>query len=114
MAACIFCEIAAGRVPAQILHRDDLVTAFADTNPQAPTHILVIPNEHIASAAEVGEAGGALLGRVFAVARDLAEREGVLDSGYRLVTNVGRDAGQSVAHLHFHLLGGRRFRWPPG
>jgi histidine triad (HIT) family protein len=114
VAACIFCEIAAGRVPAQVLHHDDLMTAFRDTNPQAPTHILIIPNDHVASAAEIGEAGGELLGRVFAIARDLAERDGVLDSGYRLVTNVGRDAGQSVPHLHFHLLGGRRFRWPPG
>ena len=114
MASCIFCEIAAGRLPADIVHRDDLVTAFRDTNPQAPTHILVIPNEHVASAAEISVARGALAGRIFAVARDLAEREVILDSGYRLVTNVGRDAGQSVAHMHFHLLGGRHFRWPPG
>ena len=114
MAACIFCAIANGQGRATVVHHDDLVTAFRDVNPQAPTHILVIPNEHIASVAEIGEAQGELLGRLFAVANQLAAREGIAAGGYRLVINAGRDAGQSVPHLHLHLLGGRHFRWPPG
>lgn len=114
MSSCIFCEIAAGRVPAAVIHHDDQVTAFRDTNPQAPTHILIVPNEHVASAADIDATRGALVGHIFEVAREIAQREGIAESGYRLVTNCGRDAGQSVAHLHFHLLGGRRFHWPPG
>jgi len=114
MPACLFCAIAAGRVPADVVHRDDLVTAFRDIRPQAPVHILVVPNEHVASTAEVGEDRAELLGRMLAVANALAVREGIADGGYRLVINCGPNAGQSVNHLHLHLLGGRRFGWPPG
>ncbi len=112
-ADCLFCRIAAGEIPAARVHDDDLVFAIRDLNPQAPTHILVMPREHIASAAELTDEFGPLLGRLFAVAADIARREG-LDGGWRLVSNVGSDGGQSVAHLHVHLLGGRAMGWPPG
>lgn len=112
-ADCLFCRIAAGEIPADRVHEDDLVVAIRDLHPQAPSHVLVLPREHVASAADLTEASGPLLGRLFAVAADIARREG-LDGGWRLVTNVGPDAGQSVAHLHLHLLGGRPMGWPPG
>jgi histidine triad (HIT) family protein len=111
---CLFCRIAAGEVPARIAHEDELVVAFHDVSPKAPTHILLIPRTHIASVSELGEEHAELLGRLMVVAGRLAREAGVADGGYRLVTNVGRDAGQSVPHLHFHLLGGRRLSWPPG
>jgi histidine triad (HIT) family protein len=112
--ACLFCRIVAGGVPATKVHDDDLVIAFRDIAPRAPTHILVVPRDHIASAAELTEEDGPMLGRLFAVAADLARSEGIADAGYRLVSNVGRWGGQSVDHLHVHLLGGRAFEWPPG
>jgi histidine triad (HIT) family protein len=112
-ADCLFCRIIVGEIPSTRVHEDDLVVAIRDVNPQAPTHILLMPVAHIASAADLGEADGPLLGRLFAVAAEIARAEG-LDSGWRLVSNVGPDAGQSVAHLHVHLLGGRRMAWPPG
>lgn len=110
---CLFCRIAAGEIPATKVHEDDLVLAIRDLNPQAPTHLLVLPVQHVASAADLSDADSTLLGRLFAVAADLARSED-LDGGWRLVTNVGRDGGQSVDHLHLHLLGGRRMTWPPG
>jgi len=112
-ADCLFCRIAAGEIPATRVHDDDLVFAIRDLNPQAPSHVLVLPREHVASAADLTEASGPLLGRLFSVAAAIAAREG-LDGGWRLVTNVGADGGQSVAHLHLHLLGGRAMGWPPG
>jgi histidine triad (HIT) family protein len=112
--SCLFCKIIAGDIPADRVHEDDLVVAINDINPMAPVHQLLMPRRHIASAAELSEGDGPLLGRLFAVAADLAARAGLPDGGYRLVTNVGADAGQSVLHLHLHLLGGRRFSWPPG
>lgn len=112
--ACIFCEIVARRIPANIVYQDESVTAFADLNPQAPTHILIVPNTHIESVdGIVDDATAANVGKCLRVARELAAQKG-LSGGYRLVTNTGPDAGQSVAHLHFHLLGGRRMAWPPG
>ena len=111
---CLFCRIAAGEIPSELVHEDDQVVAFRDINPQAPVHILLIPRRHVASAAELTEDDGSLLGRLFATAATLAGREGVAGSGYRLITNVGRDAGQSVPHLHLHLLAGRSLAWPPG
>ena len=111
---CLFCGIAAGTVAADLLHDDELVLAFGDIRPAAPTHLLVIPRRHIASASELTEADGPLLGRLFDVAARLARQAGVAESGFRLVTNAGADAGQSVGHLHVHLLGGRRLSWPPG
>jgi histidine triad (HIT) family protein len=110
---CLFCKIGARELPADIVHESDNVVAFRDTNPQAPTHILLIPKDHIESVAAVTGSQAKLLMEIVESARHLAQAEG-LDGGWRLVTNVGPDAGQSVQHLHFHLLGGRKFRWPPG
>jgi histidine triad (HIT) family protein len=112
--SCLFCRLLAGEIPTEFLHRDDLVAAFRDINPQAPTHLLLIPVEHIPSAAVLEEEHAAVLGRLFSVAARLAGEEDVADDGFRLVTNSGDAAGQSVRHLHFHLLGGRPLRWPPG
>jgi histidine triad (HIT) family protein len=111
---CLFCKIVAGEIPSTQVHADDLIVAIRDINPRAPTHILLMPREHIRSAAELTEAHGPLLGRLFAVAADIARSEGIADSGYRIVTNVGRWGGQTVDHLHLHLMGGRAFTWPPG
>lgn len=113
-ADCLFCRIVAGEIPAERVHDDDQVIAIRDIAPRAPTHILLIPRRHIASAADLVEEDGPLLGRLFAVAADIARTEGIADAGYRLVSNVGRWAGQSVDHLHVHLMGGRPFTWPPG
>jgi histidine triad (HIT) family protein len=112
-ADCLFCRMAGGELQVPKVHQDDLVFAIRDINPQAPTHVLVIPVAHVTSAAELSEDDAPLLGRLFAVAGDIARAEG-LDGGWRLVTNVGPDAGQSVQHLHYHLLGGRAMTWPPG
>jgi len=111
---CVFCRITAGQAPADVVYQDELVTAFRDSHPQAPTHILVVPNEHLPSVAQLGPAHAALWMRMVAVANDLARQEGIAGVGYRLVTNCGRQAGQSVDHLHLHLLGGRYMGWPPG
>lgn len=111
---CLFCRIVAGEIPTNFLHEDDLVVAFPDVSPKAPTHILLIPREHLVSAAELSEDHASMLGRVFATAAWLAGERGLIESGFRLVSNAGPDAGQSVDHLHVHLLGGRKFGWPPG
>ena len=113
-ADCLFCRIIAGEIPSTKVHEDDTVLAIRDVNPQAPTHILLMSKAHITSAQDLGKTDSALLGNIFAMSADLADREGIASTGYRVVTNVGRDGGQSVDHLHFHLLGGRRFAWPPG
>jgi histidine triad (HIT) family protein len=110
---CPFCRIAAGDLPATIVYRDADLIAFHDINPQAPTHILVIPTRHIASAAALTESDRDLAGRLLIAAARIAEQQG-LQAGYRLVTNIGRQAGQAVDHLHIHILGGRRMSWPPG
>jgi histidine triad (HIT) family protein len=112
-ADCLFCTFAAGAIPVAKLHEDNLVFAIRDINPQAPTHILLIPVAHVVSAADLSDANAEMLGRIAAVAADLARKDG-LEGGWRLVTNVGADAGQSVRHLHYHLLGGRSMAWPPG
>jgi histidine triad (HIT) family protein len=112
-ADCLFCRIVRGEVPATRVHEDDLVIAIRDINPQAPTHLLLLPVAHIASAADLTDQDGPLLGRLFATAAELARQAG-LDEGWRLVSNVGSHGGQSVDHLHVHLLGGRAMRWPPG
>lgn len=111
---CLFCKIAAGQIPGTIVYQDEDVVAFEDIHPQAPHHILLIPRRHIASMAELNDEDGHLLVILFAVATRLAAKLGLAERGYRFVTNVGPDAGQSVFHLHFHLLGGRTFGWPPG
>ena|SRR5690348_8223967 len=113
MEDCLFCKIVAGQIPASIVYQDDDVIAFKDINPQAPVHILLIPRRHIPSMAEITAEDGSLLAKLFVTANQLAH-ENNLDSGYRFVTNIGPHAGQSVFHLHFHLLGGRLMSWPPG
>ncbi len=111
---CLFCKIVAGEIGGPPLYQDDQVTAFRDINPQAPTHILIIPNQHINSVSAAGEADRNLLGQLLLTAARLAEAEGIAASGYRLVANTGDHGGQSVSHLHVHLLGGRPMKWPPG
>ena len=111
--ACLFCRIAAGEIPSERVFEDDAVIAFRDVAPRAPTHVLVIPRRHVPDAHALTDDDAALLGRCFAALRQVADAAGLL-SGYRIVANVGADAGQTVPHLHFHLLGGRSLSWPPG
>ena len=111
---CLFCRIVAGELPAERLHDDESVIAIRDIAPRAPTHILLIPRRHIPSAADLLESDGTLLGRLFKVAADLARQAGIAEAGHRLVINVGLWGGQTVDHLHVHLMGGRPFEWPPG
>jgi histidine triad (HIT) family protein len=114
MSDCLFCAIAAGDISTDRLHEDEHVVAFRDINPQAPTHVLVIPREHVASAAELTSDHDALWAHMLHVAQQLARSEGIDSSGFRIVTNIGHDGGQTVNHLHLHLLGGRPMHWPPG
>ncbi len=111
---CLFCRIVAGDLPSTKVHEDHHVLAIRDIAPASPTHILVLPKQHIASALDLTDADAPLVGRMLAVASDLARSEGIADAGYRLVSNVGAWGGQSVDHLHIHLMGGRAFAWPPG
>lgn len=111
---CLFCRIASGEIPARVIHQDERYVAFEDINPQAPVHFLIIPRRHLAGLNALDAGDDALVGGVHLLARDLARRKGLADRGYRVVVNSGPDAGQSVQHLHFHLLGGRVLEWPPG
>lgn len=111
---CIFCSIALGEIPATIVHEEEHLLAFRDLNPQAPEHVLLIPKRHILSVDSVEDDDQAVMGRLILAARDVARRQGIAEGGYRLVVNVGEDGGQSVGHLHLHLLGGRPLSWPPG
>ncbi|MGE0160095.1 MAG: histidine triad nucleotide-binding protein [Gemmatimonadales bacterium] len=111
---CIFCKIAAGAIPASVVHSSERLVAFRDIDPKAPVHILVIPREHVASLDAADERHRALLGEILLLARRLARDEGVSEEGYRTVINTGDHGGQSVHHLHLHLLGGRALGWPPG
>lgn len=113
-ADCLFCRIVRGELPSRTVLDDDAVLAFHDIAPRSPTHILVIPKTHIGSAADLTEADGPLLGLLFAAAARIAREQGIADDGYRIVSNVGRWGGQTVDHLHLHLMGGRAFGWPPG
>ncbi|MBQ6207614.1 MAG: histidine triad nucleotide-binding protein [Oscillospiraceae bacterium] len=112
MSDCLFCNIAAGKIPSKKVYEDELCYAFYDIAPQAPVHFLVIPKAHLASVSEVTEENAAIVGHIFAVIARLAKEQG-LDS-YRVVSNIGEQAGQSVPHLHFHVLSGRDMTWPPG
>jgi histidine triad (HIT) family protein len=109
---CIFCKIVAGEIPATLVKRTDRLVAFRDVSPQAPVHVLVIPTEHLASLADVQD--GRLLGEMLMLARDIARDEKIAEDGYRVVLNTNKNGGQTVFHLHLHLLGGRRLTWPPG
>lgn len=112
LADCLFCRIAAGEIPSDRVFEDEVVIVFRDINPRAPTHVLAIPRRHIASVADLTDADGDLLAALFGALRRVAEGAGL--RGYRIVSNVGAESGQSVFHLHFHLLGGRSMAWPPG
>ena len=114
MENCLFCKIANGEVPSNIVYQDENIVAFVDINPQAPKHILLIPRKHITSIADLTLDDGPILAQLFITAQKVAHEMNIDESGYRLVSNIGRDAGQIVFHLHFHLLGGRKFGWPPG
>jgi histidine triad (HIT) family protein len=112
--ACLFCKIAAGQIPAALIHQDERLVAFRDINPQAPVHVLVIPRAHVPSLAATDPSHVTLLGEMLLLAAELARSEGLPERGYRTVVNTGKDGGQTVHHLHLHLLGGRALGWPPG
>lgn len=111
---CLFCKITKGEIPAKVLYKDDLVMAFEDINPQAPHHIVLIPTKHIATLNDLHQEDSELLGHMVQSAARLAKQLGIADEGYRVVMNCNAGAGQSVFHIHAHLLGGRRLTWPPG
>ena len=111
--SCLFCQIAAGEIPSTKYYEDDEVLAFADIDPQAPFHAVIIPKKHVASAAELNQTNSAVVAKVFEAAAEIARRQH-LEHGFRIVTNCGEDGGQTVGHLHFHMLGGRLLAWPPG
>jgi len=114
MSDCLFCKIAGGKIPSTIVYEDESVIAFEDINPQAPVHVLVIPRKHIPTTLDIKEEDHPLIGLMFRTAQRIAEDRGIAQRGFRLVMNTNPDAGQSVYHIHLHLLGGRRMHWPPG
>ena len=114
MADCLFCRIVEKKLPAKIVHEDADAVAFEDVNPQAPTHVLVIPRKHIATINDLAPEDDAVVGEMYRVAAAVARQRGIAETGWRTVMNANRDAGQSVFHIHLHVLGGRRMRWPPG
>src|SRR5512139_798419 len=111
---CIFCKIIEKKIPARLVHEDDMAIAFEDINPQAPTHILIVPKKHVADIHSMKKEDREMIGHLFFIAQIIAEKQGLEREGYRLVINNGRDAGQAVFHIHLHLLSGRTFSWPPG
>lgn len=111
---CIFCKIIKKQIPCEIVYEDDKVIGFKDISPQAPVHVVIIPKVHVAGVNNLEEEHNEIIGHIFIVAKKIAADLGVADSGYRVVTNCGEAAGQSVGHIHFHLLGGRMLKWPPG
>jgi len=114
MADCLFCEIVEGKIKGDIVYRDDRIVAFRDARPRAPVHILIVPVKHVAMLSDLQKEDHELIGAIHGVANRLAEQEGIAKDGYRVVVNCGASAGQTVFHIHFHLLGGRHFSWPPG
>ena len=111
---CLFCKILAGDIPADIIYESDTAVAFRDINPQAPTHAVIIPRKHIATINDIEPEDQSAVGSLFTAAREIAAQEGLEDAGYRVAMNCNEAAGQTVFHIHLHLLGGRSFRWPPG
>ncbi len=114
MSDCLFCKIAAGEIPSTKVYEDDEIYAFKDIAPQAPEHIVLIPKKHISSTNEITSENSAVIGKIFEVAAGIAKEKGFAEKGYRIVNNCGEDGGQTVGHLHFHLLAGRNLGWPPG
>ncbi len=114
MSDCLFCKIIAGEIPSDTVYKDEQVTAFRDINPVAPTHILIIPNKHIATINDLTTEDEGLIGHLFTTAKALAKEEGIDESGYRLIINVNRHGGQEIFHLHLHLIGGQKMRYPMG
>ena len=114
MSDCVFCKIIAGEIPSQTVYNDELVTAFRDINPVAPTHVLIIPNTHIPTVNDITIDDELLMGHLFTAAKVIAEQEGISESGYRLIMNTGPDGRQEVFHIHLHLLGGQKMRHPMG
>ena len=114
MSDCLFCKIGSGQIQAKVVLQDDEILAFDDVNPQAPVHVLVIPKRHVVALNEAGAGDQALLGRLLEAAALVARKKGIAEAGYRVVANQGRDGGQTVFHLHLHVLGGRPMAWPPG
>jgi len=111
---CLFCKILTGDIPADIIYESENAVAFRDINPQAPTHVLIIPRKHIATINDIAEDDHTIVGSLYSAAREIAQQEGFSDEGYRAVMNCNEAAGQTVFHIHLHLLGGRQFTWPPG
>lgn len=114
MSDCIFCKIIKGEIPSNKVYEDNDIFAFNDINPQAPVHILIVPKKHIPKSLDAIDSDKELIGSIFMVANKLAREKGIAESGFRLIVNCNRDSGQEVFHIHFHLLGGRRMKWPPG
>lgn len=114
MENCLFCKIIKKEIPADIVFEDDKIVAFRDIKPQAPTHILIIPKKHIPTVMHLKDSNKDIIGYVYMIAKKLADSEGIAEGGFRVVVNCNADAGQEVFHVHFHLLGGRLFKWPPG
>lgn len=114
MSDCLFCKIAAGEIPSTKVYEDEFVYAFRDIDPQAPTHVLVIPKKHIKSVMEIEDEDNELIFRIFVAIKKVAKLEGIDENGFRVVSNIGKDGLQSVEHLHFHVIGGRSMQWPPG
>jgi histidine triad (HIT) family protein len=114
MSDCLFCRIVEKKIPAKVVYEDDQILAFDDVNPRAPVHTLVIPKQHVASVQDLGESDRTLLAQLLLACTKVAKHKGLADPGFRLVVNTGRDGGQTVFHLHFHVLGGRHMAWPPG
>jgi len=114
MSDCLFCGIVEGRIKGDIVYQDESLVAFRDINPKAPVHLLIIPRKHIVNLMELAPNDGPVIGQIFQLTAKLAREHGIADNGFRVVVNNGPDAGQSVFHLHYHLLGGRALAWPPG
>ena len=111
---CLFCRISAKKIPADIIYEDSEAVAFNDINPQAPVHVLIVPKKHISTSLDITEKENVLIGHLFRLAAKIAKEKGIAEDGFRLVMNTNSDAGQTVFHIHLHLLGGRRMHWPPG
>lgn len=114
MEECIFCKIISGEIPCKKVYEDDMVLSFEDINPASPVHVLIIPKKHIKSLNDISDEDSKLIAHIFSVGKDIAKKLDIDEKGYRIVMNCGEDGGQEVKHLHFHLLGGKKFSWPPG